>query len=202
MREPVARTGGKGRVGSGISVAPRLATVGDRVAEEPRRRAGRVARFPFPAILSDSSGFLFRLATSTIHQMASESLEDLGISPQKYGILCVISCEGPLTQQQVGDRMKVDRTSIVMLVDSLEKLGAVVRGANPLDRRVHCLSITPMGRQLLIRAGRRLNAAQARFLEPLSKSEWTELKRILAKLLGHHHGAAAEESRRPDRAKA
>src|SRR5262245_56812188 len=108
--------------------------------------------------------------------MAELELAPFGISPKHYGILATISANSPLTQQSLSELLRIDRTTIVQLVDELEAKGAVVRGPTPGDRRAYSLELTPDGTTLLQKTGERMLATQERFFGPLRPAEQKELQ--------------------------
>jgi DNA-binding MarR family transcriptional regulator len=115
--------------------------------------------------------------------MAEDELSPFGINPKHYGILATIASRGPLTQQSLGELLQIDRTTIVQLVDDLERKGAVVRGETPGDRRAYALELTAEGKALLEKAAPRMLATQERFFQPLEPIERKELQRLLTKLV-------------------
>jgi MarR family transcriptional regulator, lower aerobic nicotinate degradation pathway regulator len=127
--------------------------------------------------------YLLNRAACAVRKMAEDELSPFGINPKHYGILATIASRGPLTQQSLGELIQIDRTTIVQLVDDLERKGAVVRGQTPGDRRSYALELTPEGKALLEKAGPRMLATQERFFEPLQPQERKELHRLLTKLV-------------------
>jgi DNA-binding MarR family transcriptional regulator len=125
-------------------------------------------------------------AAGIVRRMAEEELAPHGISPKHYGILSTIAANSPLTQQSLGEMLRIDRSTIVQLVDELEAKGAVVRGATPGDRRAYSLELTDAGKALLEVTGPRMLATQERFFGPLRPGEKKELHRLLTKLLEQH----------------
>ena len=55
----------------------------------------------------------------------------------------MIATEGPLSQQRLGERTALDRTTVVAIVDGLEEAGYVERRRDPDDRRAYALEVTP-----------------------------------------------------------
>ena len=55
----------------------------------------------------------------------------------------------PLTQQDIGNLMFVDRSNITGLVDALQKSGLVKRNAVEEDRRRYHITLTEKGRKLV-----------------------------------------------------
>jgi DNA-binding MarR family transcriptional regulator len=79
--------------------------------------------------------------------------------------------------------LATDRTSMVALIDGLEKLGLVVREVHPDERRRYSLALTPKGRQFPKKATGIVNQVQERFLAALSAGDWQGLKKYLTTLI-------------------
>ena len=79
--------------------------------------------------------------------------------------------------------MRVDRTTIVAIVDGLERAGYVERQRNPSDRRAYALEATEPGRRWLERTRGDLLATQDRLLSALSPAERDQLLALLRRLL-------------------
>ena len=91
--------------------------------------------------------------------------------------------EGPFSQQRLGQRQGVDRTTMVAVVDELESSGYVERRRDPRDRRAYSLHATPKGRRVLRRVGEATERAEDEFLAPLPEADRRRLKRMLRTLL-------------------
>lgn len=91
--------------------------------------------------------------------------------------------EGPLSQQRLGAKQGVDRTTTVAVVDELERAGFVERRRDPLDRRAYSLQATAKGRRVVQRAGEATRRAEDEFLAPLTAAERRRLKRLLRTLV-------------------
>ena len=75
----------------------------------------------------------------------------------------VIAERGPLSQAALGELPRIERTTVVAVVDELERAGYVNRGRYAADRRVHSL-ITPTGRRVLGDRGLAFDLTQADLL--------------------------------------
>jgi DNA-binding MarR family transcriptional regulator len=135
-----------------------------------------------PRCLSRRIGFLLARGHIDCVAMAGEVLEP-GLSGKHFGCMATIAEEGPLSQQELGDRLRVDRTTIVALVDELERRGLVARRRNPEDRRAYALEATGEGRRWVRRTSAGLARAESRLLEGLEPAEREELIRLLQKLI-------------------
>ncbi|MBX9671679.1 MAG: MarR family transcriptional regulator [Candidatus Obscuribacterales bacterium] len=136
-----------------------------------------------PSELQQSPGFLLNQSARLISRRLTEALEPLGLTLQNFGLLRVISLQGPLTQNQVAENYSMDRTTVTELVDGLEERGLVQRLKNPNDRRSNQLFMTPQGRRVLTRAIRVVEKSNRQFLSVLDDSEWETVRASLLKLI-------------------
>ncbi len=138
-----------------------------------------------PEALAGRIGFLLARSAGRVREMAEEALTPLGILPRHYGVISAIRHAGHITQQSVGKMLNIDRTTMVWLVDELERKGLVSRGVHPRDRRCHLLCLNPSGHRLFQEAVRRMEQREKELLTPLTAEERDELRRILTKLFGN-----------------
>ncbi|WP_161522250.1 MarR family winged helix-turn-helix transcriptional regulator [Bifidobacterium xylocopae] len=75
-------------------------------------------------------------------------LEPYGIDSRQFGILCVIGRNPGISQKSIGTNMRVDRTTMVALVDALESLGYCERSRSREDRRSYAIYLTARGKEL------------------------------------------------------
>ncbi len=137
---------------------------------------------PLPSGLMGRYEFLMNRPAQRIREMTEKTLEPLKIVPKQYGILASIQSDGPLSQRAIGDMLKIDRTTMVLLVDALEAKGFVVRKDHPEDRRYYSLHLTSSGKELFKKAHKLVAQAEEDFLQPLSRTEREDLRKFLSKL--------------------
>jgi MarR family transcriptional regulator, lower aerobic nicotinate degradation pathway regulator len=114
-------------------------------------------------------------------------LAEIALGARQAGILTIVTELGPMTQKALGDALRIDRTTMVALLDDLEEKGYVVRQRHPHDRRAFLVHPTDSGRLAKLDAVRILDEQQRRFLEPLTIAE----RRVLAGLLRRLHEGLA-----------
>jgi DNA-binding MarR family transcriptional regulator len=129
-------------------------------------------------------GYLLNEGASLWGRRAQEVLAPYGLTVKHVVCLEVIVCHGPLPQQEVGIRTKVDRTTVVAIVDSLEGQGFVERQTNPQDRRAYALVSTIKGVQWLEQVTEKLMAMEAELLNRLSMKERDLLTELLFRVVG------------------
>jgi len=110
---------------------------------------------------------------------AAEALAPRGLRPREFSTLVQVEELGECAQGDVADRLGIDRSDMVSVVDKLEEMTLLSRAQDPTDRRRHVVEITAAGRRLLGSALDDLTAANADFLAPLSKSDARRLLVIL-----------------------
>src|SRR5947209_3273050 len=98
--------------------------------EETCPEIDRRAALPF----ENSAAYLLGRAAQEIRAGLAEALTPLKISARQMVILDLLTQREPLMQQEIGAALGIDRTSMVSLIDGLEKLALVVRECHPSDR--------------------------------------------------------------------
>jgi DNA-binding MarR family transcriptional regulator len=126
---------------------------------------------------------LLFLASQAAQQLANERLSPLGITAREFGVLTLLARTGQLSQQAIGEQLRIDRTTMVAMVDALEQAGFVRRERNPNDRRAHAVKLTLKGRARQRRGAETLDHARNEFFAPLSKHEREQLLALLKRLV-------------------
>src|SRR3954451_13642549 len=136
-----------------------------------------------PDSLADQVGYLLSKAHLRVHNRANEALEPLDLTVKHYGLLTLLVHEGPVSQGRLGEVMKIDRTTMVALIDDLERAGHVDRTRNPEDRRAYALAATASGKRIQRDAATLMKRVYNETLSPLSPSERDELQRMLSAII-------------------
>ena len=99
--------------------------------------------------VNKSLGFQLSKIAQEMDWRFSELLKEYQINSRDYGILLAISNKEDLTHINVGDLLKIDRTTIGQLIDCLEMKELIFRKRNPQDRRQNIVLLTDSGRELV-----------------------------------------------------
>ncbi len=137
---------------------------------------------PIPPSLSDRPGALLTIATRRAQELARRRLSPLGLSVQLCGVLNRLAV-GPISQHDLGDQLGIDRTTMVELIDDLEKQGAVARRRNPEDRRQYALGLTPQGRALQKKAAKAFDDVTDEVFAALKPAERKALGEMLRRVI-------------------
>lgn len=127
-------------------------------------------------------GYSLRRAQIRVFQDFEAEMNELGLTPGQLGALFLIEANRGLSQSELGVALGIDRSSVVPLIDRLQKRGWVRRAARLSDRRAHALELAPPGVALLGRLIPRLEVHEARIAGRLSPAERKRLFELLAKV--------------------
>lgn len=139
---------------------------------------------PLPSSLTRYTGFLVAKAHQRLFGMFDAVCAKAGLEVRCPGILHLLDEHGPMPQQQIGRVLRIDRTSMVKLVDGLEKRGHARRTDDPTDRRAYRVAITAKGRKSLQQIGKAADAMERKLLADFSDRERQIIRRGLLTLAG------------------
>jgi DNA-binding MarR family transcriptional regulator len=129
--------------------------------------------------LASRLGYLFKRAQLRLAEAGAAALAPFGIDGRELAVLAVLAAEYPLSQLEAAGRLGVDRTTMVTLVDDLERKGLVQRHRSPSDRRKNIVELTTVGLDRLRQAEQARAETERRFLAPLGEAEASRLVRSL-----------------------
>jgi DNA-binding MarR family transcriptional regulator len=132
--------------------------------------------------LSSRLSYLLKHAFLDLEELHRDELGPLGINGRELAVLLLLHAREPESQQQAATRLKVDRTTMVGLLDGLEAKGLVARQADAEDRRRNVVALTEHGRDVLEQAVRVSDQAEQRLLAGLDAAEQTQLRALLARV--------------------
>jgi len=132
--------------------------------------------------LAETLGFPVRLVQVEIFKDFALAMGELGVTPAIFSVMEVLRANPGITQSKLAAIVKLDRSSVVPLLDKLEKRGIVARRTSTTDRRHNHLDLTDDGAQLLELATERVRIHNERFISPLSAQERKTLIVLLNKL--------------------
>nr|WP_083905490.1 MarR family transcriptional regulator [Nocardia transvalensis] len=112
-------------------------------------------------------------------RLTAAELEPLGIGPQQWAALNCLDEQAGLSQREVAELLGVDRTTMVALIDHLQKQGWVERHPRPDDRRKNDVRLTAEGRDVLRRGADVIDDCERRFLAALPDPGADQFKRAL-----------------------
>ena len=132
---------------------------------------------------SPSIGFLLQRAHHLLRGRMTAELDGSGLHLGHIALLGTMLDAPGLSQRELSLRTGIEKSSMVIFVDALERDGWVRRAPHPTDRRAHALFVTAAGAARLAEVGPRLRQAEEDYLAVLSTPERDALRSALAKLV-------------------
>lgn len=105
---------------------------------------------------------------------------------KELSVLQLLGADGPASQQDLADRLGINRSIMVKVIDGLERDGFVLRTRDPNDRRRYALQMTDAGstRAAALRAWS--HAIETALLAPLGAPQRRRVVALLATLAAAH----------------
>lgn len=100
----------------------------------------------------------------------TKRLEHLDID-RHFSPLIIVSQNPGCTQQFLADKLKIDKASMVRVIDYLSENGYLKRAINPSDRREFFLSLTEKGKKNLSSINKAVSDLNKSSLKGLSKKQ-------------------------------
>jgi MarR family transcriptional regulator, transcriptional regulator for hemolysin len=117
-----------------------------------------------------------------IREAYDERLSAIGLNLSQASLLAFVAEFGSHSQSGLAARLNLVRAATGQLVDALEQRGLVERAADPEDRRVWLVDITPAGRAVAAHVSEIDQALRARLRQGISKADRQHLARLLLQL--------------------
>ena len=115
---------------------------------------------------------------------AERELKSLGLTYAQFGTLTAIRERDGRSQTELAHRLESDANTVMVICDSLQKKGLVDRKADPADRRVWRICITPRGGQAITKAREAVERLYTPLLSVLTDQEIAAAVPVLEKLYG------------------
>lgn len=133
--------------------------------------------------LSGNLVYLLKHAHLRMAELAANAVAPYGIDGRELGVLLSLAGREPASQQQAAQRLGIDRTTMVAMLDALEGKGLVSRHPHAEDRRRNVVELTDAGRETLRLATDANDEAEREFLAPLTPKAAEHLRNSLRKLV-------------------
>ncbi|MFD7410041.1 MarR family winged helix-turn-helix transcriptional regulator [Kitasatospora purpeofusca] len=149
--------------------------------------------------IRDLSGLLDH-ASHVLATRMSAAFTELGITPRAY---CVLfhAMEAERTQIQLAELADLDKTTMVVTVDELEKAGLAERRPSAVDRRARIISVTEAGERAVEQGTAIADRVHRDVLEALPEEERTAFVAALTRLVGGPLAEPVESERTVRRAR-
>jgi DNA-binding MarR family transcriptional regulator len=133
--------------------------------------------------LSRRLGYLLKHAQLRMAELTTAALAPYGINGRELAVLLVLEGREPQSQQQAAQRLGIDRTTMVALLDTLADKGLVSRHQHREDRRRNVVELTDPGKTTLCQAKKASDKAEEQLLAPLTPKAAETLRTALGAIV-------------------
>lgn len=123
--------------------------------------------------------YLLKHAQLRMAELSERALAPFGVNGRELGVLNVLMGREPGSQHEAAQRLGIDRTTMVALLDTLERKGLVSRHPHAEDRRRNVVELTEVGHETVVKANAAAEVAEAELMAPLSRADGQQLRESL-----------------------
>jgi len=147
-----------------------------------------------PARAEPDLSFVLDHVSHVLRTRMSAALADIGLTARMHCVL-VHALGKERTQIQLAAIGDIDKTTMVVTVDALEKAGLAERRPSSVDRRARIIAVTEEGARIAARSQEIVDRVHREALAALPATERRAFLRALDRLVAGHLAEPAESPR-------
>jgi MarR family transcriptional regulator, transcriptional regulator for hemolysin len=136
---------------------------------------------PCPQCLTANLGWLLGQADHVLATELAAELAPLGLGSRGYCVLAT-AMQGPMTQTELATAIGLDKTTMVVTVDELERAGLAERTLSSADRRARVIAVTEKGKRKVAEGQAIVERVQESVLSALPAAQRKEFLSALTTL--------------------
>ncbi|MFD1545576.1 MarR family winged helix-turn-helix transcriptional regulator [Nonomuraea guangzhouensis] len=144
-----------------------------------------------PARSAPDLSYLLDHTSHVLRTRMAAALAEIGLTARMHCVL-VHALEEERTQIQLAELGDMDKTTMVVTVDALEKAGLAERRPSSTDRRARIIAITEKGAEVAKQSQAIVDGVHQAALDALPKDEAEVLLRAMNRLVTEHLATPAE----------
>jgi MarR family transcriptional regulator, transcriptional regulator for hemolysin len=172
---------GAARVGAADAVGD-LGQLGGMVCSRRTMGGVDVAASPIQGRQVVDVSFLLAHASHVLATRMTAAFAEIGITPREYCVLAHAMC-GQYTQIELATIADLDKTTMLNIMDYLERAGYAERTPSPSDRRARIIAVTPDGAKLVAQGDQIADRVHGEVLDALPADQRDVLTSALTTLV-------------------
>jgi DNA-binding MarR family transcriptional regulator len=144
-----------------------------------KRAAGAAVDY---GMLAELVGYHLRRAQAVVFDDFMRAMADRRITPGQFGVLAMIEANPGISQSALARALGIERSTMVAVLDELERRGLAERHRARHDRRSHALALTDAGATLLADLKPQVRRHERRIARDLSRDEVQQLIGLLRRI--------------------
>lgn len=137
-----------------------------------------------PSVDSEITWLLHR-AAQRMRAATDEQAEQHGIRLRDQIVLSAIAMEPNLTQIELGKSLGLDKTTLMLQLDRLERMGLVIRNSDPRDRRRRIPECTEFGHAVRAKVAEAGAKVEAEALSDFTEEQVQLFRHMLTAIIGN-----------------
>ncbi|MGZ4333388.1 MAG: MarR family winged helix-turn-helix transcriptional regulator [Gaiellaceae bacterium] len=129
-----------------------------------------------------TAAFMLSSLGYVISRRFHEAIGPLELEPGEFALLRAVAAHEGEAQNALAERLHISPSSMVAIVDDLERRELLERRPHARDRRVRNLHLTAAGKKLERQAERRAQQFDRHITEPLTETEVQQLFELLQRV--------------------
>lgn len=147
--------------------------------------------------VENSPGALIFLASKSQERLAEvEIKKQLGLTPSQWKIILALSITDGLTQKEIADRIYVDGSTLVPIIDKMEENGLVERKSDSKDRRINRIFLTKKSESTVDSIVETVLQLRKIIYRGISENDLALVKNTLKTIIKNSENAAENKSSR------
>ena len=132
--------------------------------------------------IKDILGFHIRLAHGTVYRHFMETFIELDLTQKQVSVLWLIDDHPDIAQTDLAMRLRMDRATVMAIVNRLQARRYLVRGKSASDGRKQTLNLLPEGARALALARKAILAHEDWLKSRFTAKEVTKLIELLTRI--------------------
>jgi len=143
------------------------------------------------AVGTPDLSFLLQHTAHVLTTQMTAALAEIGMSPRAHCVLAH-ALQAERTQAQIAELSDLDKTTMVVTVDMLERAGLAERVPSATDRRARIIKVTPRGEETVAAGQAIVDRVHRDVLDALPEDEQAVFVSALNRLATGHCAVPAE----------
>lgn len=135
--------------------------------------------------LRENLALLLSIAAHVSKEIQHQHLTELGLGVREHVVLNAIA-EGAPSQLAIADKSGLDKSTLLPVLDHLERQELIERHPDPRDRRARIVTMTAAGRRALKRSTKVVTEVEDELLVDLTSAERAQLRTLLRRVVEGH----------------
>ena len=127
----------------------------------------------------NSAGFWIMTAAHDYERAFNDELAPEGITLRQCQVLGFLALAGPLAQNELAERMRIEPPTLVGILDRMERDGWIRRDGDKTDRRRKFVEATPAARPVWNKIVAAAKRVRERATRGMTASQLAQLKKLL-----------------------